>query len=306
MVFDRWFRVSLGSVPCNLGCVVYSSKRPFINRLTRKHYNNILRLMYAKIFASLYQGTLRGCSDEILVFTNMLAHADLNGIVDKHWRAIAEETGLPRERVEAAIKNLEAADPESRSPEQDGRRIILLDAHRAWGWQIVNHGKYRAIRSEEDRREQNRISQEKWRNKHNNKQSKPSVSSDKPSKPIQIQYTDTEAIKPTVATLPEWLSVEIWDSFKKYRGSKFTALAQKIIIKKLTEFKEQGQDPNRLLENSIANGWTSVVPEKTLNGHKTSWWLSDAGIMAEGRRLGIDARPGESSNSYKARLEAAQ
>ena len=128
-------------------------------------------LMYCKLFASLYQGTLRGCSDEILVFTNLLAHADQHGIVDKHWRAIAEETGLSRERVEAAILKLEEPDPESRSPEQDGRRIVRIDEHRAWGWQVVNYGKYRAIRNEDDRREQNRLAQQRFREK--NKQSKP-------------------------------------------------------------------------------------------------------------------------------------
>ena len=134
--------------------------------------------MYAKLFASLYQGTLRGNPDEILVFTNLLAHADSTGIVDKHWRAISEEVGISRERVEAAIANLEAPDPESRSPEENGCRIVKMDEHRVWGWKIVNHGKYRAIRDEDDRREQNRIAQEKWRNKN-----KPS----KPRKPISAQ-----------------------------------------------------------------------------------------------------------------------
>lgn len=143
--------------------------------------------MYAKLFASLYQGTLRGCSDEILVFTNLLAHADASGVVDKHWRAIAQETGLARERVEAAIATLEAPDPESRSPEEEGRRLIRTDEHRNWGWRIVNHAKYRAIRNEDDRREQNRKAQERWRNKQS-----------KPRKPESAQAeteanTDTEA-----------------------------------------------------------------------------------------------------------------
>ena len=120
----------------------------------------------------MYQGTLRGRPDEILVFTNLLAHADSTGLVDKHWRAISEEIGISRERVEAAILILESPDPESRSPEQDGRRIVRIDDHRAWGWQIVNHGKYRAIKNEDDRREQNRLAQERWRNKQN-KQRKP-------------------------------------------------------------------------------------------------------------------------------------
>lgn len=121
--------------------------------------------MYAKLFASLYQGTLRGRSDEILVFTNLLAFADQYGFVDKHWQAISEETGLPRERVEAAILTLESPDSESRSPELDGCRIIRMDEHRAWGWKIVNYGKYRAIRNEDDRREQTRLAQERWRKK---------------------------------------------------------------------------------------------------------------------------------------------
>jgi len=133
---------------------------------------NLRRLkIYAKLFASLYQGTLRGQPDEILVFTNLLAHCDSTGHVDKHPKAISEETGLSISRVQDALFFLESPDPESRSPEEEGRRIIRLDEHRSWGWRIVNHGKYRAIRSEEDRREQNRLAQERWRNK--NKQSKP-------------------------------------------------------------------------------------------------------------------------------------
>ena len=128
--------------------------------------------MYAKLFTSLFQGTLRGNSNGILVFTNLLAHADKTGIVDMHPRAISEEVGLSIEAVRAALIELESPDPESRSPEQNGRRIIRLDEHRDWGWQIVNYVKYRAIRSEEDRREQNRLAQERYRQRHS-KQSKP-------------------------------------------------------------------------------------------------------------------------------------
>lgn len=146
--------------------------------------------MYGKLFSSLYQGTLRGCPDEILVFTNLIAHADMHGIVDKHWRSIAEETGLDVDRVKAAIVNLEAPDPESRSPEMEGRRIVPMDEHRAWGWQIVNHGKYRSIKNEDDRREQNRIAQQKWRDKQRNGD-KPSVSTRKHDKPSSA-HTDTD------------------------------------------------------------------------------------------------------------------
>lgn len=145
--------------------------------------------MYGKIFASLYQGTLRGRSNEILVFTNMLAHAARDGSVDKHWRAISEETGLSIDEVKEAIDTLEAPDPESRSPEEEGRRLVRLDEHRAWGWRIVNHSKYRAIRSEEDRAEQNRLAQARWRERN---KSKPASAEGKTDKPMQKQRQEAE------------------------------------------------------------------------------------------------------------------
>lgn len=129
--------------------------------------------IYVKLFSSIYQGTLRGNSHCLLVFTNLLAHCDKEGIVDVHPRAVSEEVGLTVEQVRAALDVLEAPDEESRSPEEDGRRIVRTDAHRAWGWRVVNYAKYRAIRSEEDRREQNRVAQAKFRQRKQSKQSKP-------------------------------------------------------------------------------------------------------------------------------------
>lgn len=156
--------------------------------------------MYGKLFTSLYQGTLRGCADEILVFTNLIAHADIYGHVDKHWRSISEETGISVERVKAAIANLEAPDPESRSPEEEGRRIVPMDEHRAWGWRIVNYAKYRSIRNEDDRREQNRLAQQRWRDKHPvSKVSR--VSPDKP-KQKQKQKQKKEELSPNGERAP--------------------------------------------------------------------------------------------------------
>ena len=155
--------------------------------------------MYAKLFASLYQGTLRGRPDEILVFTNLLAHTSADGVVDKHFRAIADETGLPVDRVKAAILALEAPDEESRSPEENGSRIVRMDDHRVWGWRIVNHAKYRSIRNEEDRAAQNRESQRKWRERDKAKKNAGSneevikVSRVSQNKPKQKQEAEAEA-----------------------------------------------------------------------------------------------------------------
>lgn len=158
--------------------------------------------MYAKIFASLYQGTLRGDANGLLVFTNLLAHADAAGCVDIHPRAVAQEVGISIDQVRAALLVLEAPDGESRSPDHEGRRLIRLDEHRAWGWKIVNHAKYRAIRSEEDRREQNRASQARFREKSkpDSKQNQPASAEDQPPSAQSAQaeayteaYTEAQA-----------------------------------------------------------------------------------------------------------------
>lgn len=169
--------------------------------------------IYAKLFASLYQGTLRGNTHGLVVFTNMLAHADSAGWVDIHPKAIAEEVGLTVEQVRAAIAELEAPDPESRSPEHEGRRIILLDEHRNWGWKIVNHGKYRSIRDEADRREQNRIAQEKFRNK--NKVELPEVRNSKPRKP---KSAHTEAEVEVNPPTPQGGFDRFWAAYPKKVG----------------------------------------------------------------------------------------
>lgn len=107
-----------------------------------------------------------------------------------HPKAIAEEVGLVVDQVRAALRMLEAPDLESRSPEEEGRRIVRMDEHRDWGWRIVNYAKYRSIRDEDERREQNRLSQKKWRDK----QASASVITHKPRKPISAHTeADTEA-----------------------------------------------------------------------------------------------------------------
>jgi len=79
--------------------------------------------------------------------------ANKDGIVDMTPTAISRRTGIPIEHIKAGIEILESDDPHSRTADHNGKRIILLDDERLWGWYIVNHQKYREIRDEEDRKE---------------------------------------------------------------------------------------------------------------------------------------------------------
>jgi len=94
---------------------------------------------------------MRGQPDVLLVWFNLLAHAP-SGVSDRTLRTISEETGLSQQRVRKAIEILEAPDTESRTPDEQGRRIVRLDEHRSWGWRIVNWEYYRNLLSEADKR----------------------------------------------------------------------------------------------------------------------------------------------------------
>ena len=147
--------------------------------------------MYAKVFSSLFDGSMRGQPDLILVFINMLTRCDSDGCVDRTPRAIADETGLPIERVKDAIKMLESPDSESRTPDMEGRRIVLISGERTWGWRIVNFRKYRSIRDEQSRQQQNREAQQRYKSKTGKPESA-KVSQEKPDKPVKA-HTEAEA-----------------------------------------------------------------------------------------------------------------
>lgn len=114
--------------------------------------------MYGKLFAQMYDGTLatKGPWEALVTFQQFIILADRHGVVDMTPEAISRRTTVPLPIIQAGINALEQPDQQSRSPDEDGRRIVPLDEHRPWGWRVVNYGHYRKIRSEEERREYHR------------------------------------------------------------------------------------------------------------------------------------------------------
>lgn len=98
---------------------------------------------YTPLFQSLTTGTLCGKWPDIGLWPIVLSLADKNGVVDVTAAYIAGITGLPVDDVTACMGRFCMPDPGSRSADNNGARLVLLEAHRDWGWVIVNHGKYR-------------------------------------------------------------------------------------------------------------------------------------------------------------------
>ena len=109
--------------------------------------------MFCKVFQQIFDSSIAVNCRTRHVFMDLLVLADSDGVVDMTVDAISRRTNVPMEEVETAIHELSEPDEASRTPDEDGRRLLPIDERRKWGWQIVNYAKYRAIRDEQARRE---------------------------------------------------------------------------------------------------------------------------------------------------------
>jgi len=98
---------------------------------------------YTPVFRSIFEGTLCGQYPDTAAWLFLLALADKNGHVDKTPQYISAVTGMPVDLLISCIERLMQPDPASRSSAEEGRRLVLIDPTRSWGWRIVNHGHYR-------------------------------------------------------------------------------------------------------------------------------------------------------------------
>lgn len=65
--------------------------------------------------------------------------------------------------------------------------------------------------------------------------------------------------------LPDWIERKTWEAYlemRRVKGKPPTKYALEQIARSLTAFREQGQDPNSILNESIINNWTGVFPLK--------------------------------------------
>lgn len=116
--------------------------------------------MYGRAFASMYTGSMVGIGPDVFaVWGYVLAH-ERDGEVELNPTLLAAVIGTTVVAVEAAIAKLCEPDARSRNPDDDGCRLVYL---RALQYRVVSTEKYKKIRSEADRREQNKSAQQRHR-----------------------------------------------------------------------------------------------------------------------------------------------
>ncbi len=95
---------------------------------------------YAKLSASIVTSSI-WCEDDktFRMWIAMLAMADAKGHVDGSLPGMASLCRITIPEAEASLVRLLAPDPYSRTPDHDGRRLIVAPG----GWLIVNYELYR-------------------------------------------------------------------------------------------------------------------------------------------------------------------
>ena len=112
-----------------------------------------MSVTFTKLFSSITESTI-WCEPDTtrLAWITMLAMADSKGRVWASIPGLANRARISVDAARSAIAAFLAPDPDSRTPEHEGRRIEPIDG----GWRLLNHEKYRSIRDEESAKESKR------------------------------------------------------------------------------------------------------------------------------------------------------
>lgn len=147
---------------------------------------------FAKVYKAMWSGTLGEHWQAWTTFVWMLANCERGGIVRATPESIASFSRLPLEVVREGIRILEAPDPLSRTPDEEGRRILLLNPACSWGWRIVNLAQYREMTPSERAAS--------YRARHFQTPGLFVTERDEPSRDRTMQTTDSEDREKTTPT----------------------------------------------------------------------------------------------------------
>jgi len=108
-----------------------------------------MSVTFTKLFSSITESTVWCEPDRTrLVWITMLAMADKHGRIWGSIPGLANRARVPVDDARIAITTFLSPDPDSRTPDHDGKRIEPIDG----GWRLLNYKKYRGVRDEEERR----------------------------------------------------------------------------------------------------------------------------------------------------------
>jgi len=239
----------------------------------------IQHMQFTKLFNSILDSTIwQEPLETKVVWITMLAMCDRTGEVHASVPGLAKRAGVTLQQCNAALACLESPDEYSRTKTHDGRRIREIDG----GWELLNHAKYRALLSAEERREYNKNKQAQYRAEKAEREKCKNVNdmsmtvNDNVSNAHITEaeaeaeaYTDTKKDKKTAPPLPlPFDSADFklfWSNWEQHRKEKKAKLTPTARNQQLEKLKDMGEHRAiAALKHSLANGWTGIFePEQS-------------------------------------------
>jgi len=226
---------------------------------------------YTPLFGSLTTGTLCGKWPDIGLWPIVLSLADKNGVVDVTHQYISTVTGLALSEVVECMKRFCQPDYGSRSSAESGARLLLLEDHREWGWQIVNHSLYRErarLMSQNNAQVADGRNAEKVRRYKERHPKTPADTAGHPQTPRDT-LSDSDANKEKKAAiaaevvLHESLPKETWEEWLAHRKEKRLTMSPRALktqLKLLARYDSATQ--REMIETSINAGWEGIFAPK--------------------------------------------
>lgn len=219
----------------------------------------------------MYDGTLatKGPWQALVTMQQMIVLADQDGFVDMTPEAISRRTSIPLEIITEGIAALLEPDPRSRTPDEDGRRIVPIEGHRDWGWKLVNHAKYQQIRKAEERREYLRVAQAKHRAKTKNQGAVNTVNTastkstlSTPPDPDTDPYPDAEKKRARKrVSRPEDVAEQVWSDWLQLRKDKKAPVTQTVVEGAIAEAAKAGMTLEQFLRVWCTRGSQGLKAE---------------------------------------------
>jgi len=229
--------------------------------------------MFGKFFATTFTGSMMGSGTDVFaVWGYVIANAQ-HSQIELNPKLLAAVLGSTPEAMQAAIDVLCAPDPNSRSVEHNGMRLLREGQ---FAYHVVNHEKYRALRNDDDRREyfrqkkaesRARLSGETVKVRSQRKSNCPPLSTavtqpeSRTRKQKAEQQKQEEPSFPTSLNTPEFR--QAWADYKVHRReSKMKPLGATATKTRIAELEKMGPTASvEAIRRSIANGWAGIFPD---------------------------------------------
>lgn len=120
-------------------------------------------MAFAKLNSAITESSL--WSEDLhvrIVFLSFLARKDETGFVSGARSGLIRVCNVTAEQFDDAVLKLSSPDPESKTPDFEGRRISKIDG----GYVVLNSDKYRL--PEDTKKENHRLYMQKWREEREN------------------------------------------------------------------------------------------------------------------------------------------